>query len=117
MSRHTFSLNLPKFLKAPFQLSLLMSSASALILLIAFFRLQPTVPIFYSLATSADYLADKKWLILFPAFSFLMTIGHLFLIRLLYKHEKIIPILFAWCTIALQLILLMELIRIILIVS
>lgn len=117
MSRQLFSLQLPKYLKAPFQLSFLISSANALFLLISFFRLQPVVPIFYSLATANDFLAEKQWLILFPVLSFSITIGHLFLIRMLYRHEKIIPILFAWCTIAIQVILLFELMRIVFIIS
>ncbi len=117
MARQFTSLAVPKYLKAPFQLLFLISSSNALFLLISFFKLQPVVPIFYSLADSSDYLVDKRWLILFPFVSFLITISHLFLIKLLYKHQKIIPILFAWCTVVVEILLFLELIRITLIIS
>lgn len=117
MTRTSFSLSIPPYLKAPFQLSFLISSGISLFLLIAFFRLQPIVPFFYSLAEPGDYLVDKKFLVIFPIFSFLITIGHVFLIKMLYHHEKIIPTLFAWSTVAIQIILLLELVRIVYIIS
>lgn len=117
MTRKTFSLNISQYLKAPFQLSFLISSGISLFLLIAYFRLQPTVPLFYSLAEPNDFLVDKSYLIIFPIFSFLITIGHIFIIKALYHHEKIIPTLFAWCTVTIQVLLLLELIRIVYIIS
>ncbi len=117
MTPKTFSLQVPRYLKAPFQLSFLFSSGIALFLLIAYFRLQPTVPMYYSLAEPTDYLVDKQWLILFPVISFAITIGHAFLIKILFHHEKIIPMLFAWCTLAIQILLTLELVRIVYIIS
>jgi len=75
------------------------------------------VPLFYSVSDPNDYLADKRWLILFAILSFMVTIGHAFLIRILFHHEKIIPILFACCTVAIQILLALELIRIIYIIT
>jgi len=117
MTPKSFSVQVPKYLKAPFQLSFLFSSGMSLFLLISYFRLQPTVPLYYSLAEPTDYLVDKQWLILFPLISFLITIGHALLIKSLFHHEKIIPQLFAWCTVAIQILLTLELVRIVYIIS
>lgn len=117
MPKRFFTIDTPNFLQVPFQLSFLLSSVTALFLLVFFFRIQPIVPIFYSLADPADFLASKIWLLIFPVLAFTISFGHLFLIKMLYQHQKIIPTLFAWSTVAVQVLILLELLRIIYIIS
>ena len=103
-------------LKKPFLLSLLISFILSLGVLVLFFSMQPQVPLFYSLAQPEDFLADKIWLVLFPAFSIFMTVVHFFVIRFLDHHERIVPILFAWATVVVQVIFAIAFIRIIFII-
>jgi len=117
MTQKFLSVQVPSHLKTPFQVCFLVSSGLTLFLLVSYLRLQPTVPLFYSLADPSDYLVDKQWLILFPVISFAITFGHSILIKTLYHHEKIIPNLFAWSTVAIQVLLTLELVRIVIIIS
>jgi hypothetical protein len=112
----TISFQIPTFLRPQFQVSFLISSLFALILLIVYFSLQPVVPLFYSLAQPNDYLVPKIWLVCFPLLSFAITFAHLFLIRLLFTHERIIPQLFAWSTVVMQVLLAIAFVRILLII-
>jgi hypothetical protein len=109
--------NLPAYLKVPFRISFLLSSAITLTVLIFYFSIQPVIPLFYSLAEPTSYLAPREWLFLFPVFSFSLAILHMILIRVLYHHEKIIPILFAWATIVIQILTCLVLFRILFIIS
>lgn len=107
----------PAYLRTPLLSIFLISSAQVLIVLIYYFRLQPQLPLFYSLAREAQYLVDKEWLFLFPVFSFTLSFSHLFLLRLLKAYEPLLLKLFAWTTVGFQVILSLALIRIILIVT
>jgi hypothetical protein len=111
-----FTLNLPRYLRTPFQISLLISSLITFVLLVLFFSLQPVVPLFYSLAQPNDYLVSKAWLIVFPVLSFAISFGHLFFIRFLFEHQRIIPKLFAWLTVVVQVLLALSFFRIIVII-
>jgi hypothetical protein len=110
-----FLFRLPRYLRTPFLLSVLLSCLFSLVLLSSYFYLQPVVPLFYSLAQPNDYLVSKIWLATFPLLSFAITFGHIFLIRFLFEHQRIIPLLFAWFTVAVQLLFALAFFRIILI--
>lgn len=111
------SFQLPQYLKVPFLISLLNSSILALTVLVMYWSLQPIIPLFYSLAQSNDFLVDKSWIAVFPIVGFGITFGHLALVRQLFHHERIIPLLFAWVTVVLQLLLALAFWRIIILIT
>ncbi len=110
------SFRLPKYLRTYFILSLLSSCALTLVVTIAYFRLQPVIPIFYSLGEPTDYVADKVWLFFFPAFSFTITILHLVILPTLRSYNRVMNQLFGWVTLTLQALCIVAAIRIIFII-
>lgn len=110
-------LQLPRYVKTPALICLLVSSIITLLVLVNFFTLQPVVPLFYSLAQPQDYLTPKIWLTVFPLTSFLITFIHLALLKSIQNYEKIIQQLYVWLTVVIQLLLLLALIRILTIIS
>jgi uncharacterized membrane protein len=81
--------------------------------LIFYPRLQPEIPLFYSLADANDQLVNKQWLFLLPSLSLAINIIHLILIRVLKKLDDLILALFAWSTVILEVVLLLIVLRII----
>ncbi len=79
--------------------------------------MQPQVPIFYSLAQPGDFLAPKAWLFLFPIISVFVTIFHFSSVHFLQDHEQVIPKLFAWSTVVVQVMFAIAFFRIILIIT
>lgn len=108
---------IPKIVKTPFLIIYLSTLISALLTLVFYFGTQPVVPIFYSLAEPAQHLTPKEWIFLFPVFSFVISLLHSILIKLIIKSEKLLIILFAWITVIVQIVLLLALVRIIYIIS
>jgi hypothetical protein len=80
-----------------------------------FFITQPELPIFYSLATSQDQLADKIFLFVFPLLSFGINFLHLFIFKILQQYSSVLLKLYAGTTLGLQVVLLLALVRIVLI--
>ena len=107
---------LPKYLKIPFLISFLSSLVISLSFLVLYFGLQPQVPLFYSLPEPANYLVNKQWLIIFPIFSFLVTLGHFYYLRTTHTHEKVIREVAAWSTVVIQLLIALAYFRIIFII-
>jgi hypothetical protein len=107
----------PQSLRIPLLSLFLISSAQALIVLINYFRLQPVVPLFYSLARKDQYLVSKEWLFLFPALSLLITLTHWLILNSMKDYEPLLLKIFAWTTVGFQVILSLALVRIILIVN
>lgn len=108
---------LSKEIKTPFLMIYLVSLLTSLISLTLYFRIQPEIPIFYSLAQPAEQLAAKEWIFLFPAISIFISVAHSLLLRLINKSEKLIRKLFAWTTVVVQLMLLLAMLRILYIIS
>lgn len=108
---------IPKTIKTPFLFVYLFTLVSALTTLTFYFRSQPEVPIFYSLAEPVQHLASKEWLFVFPALSIIIAIVHTALIRLVSKSELLLLKLFAWTTVVVQTVLLLALLRIVYIIS
>jgi hypothetical protein len=109
-----FRFPVPRYLRTPFLLSLLVTFSLFLGLLALYTRLQPQVPFFYSFAEKNEYLAAKIWLWVFPVFSLSISFFHPLLLRALeHRHERIVPILFAWSTILIQVLLALAFWRII----
>lgn len=106
----------PRYLRTPFLISILISFSLALIVLSVYFIMQPVIPFFYSLAEPNDFLAPKAWLFFFPIFSFFITFFHFTIVRALRHYEHVIQQLFVWFTIVIQILLAAALLRIIFIV-
>jgi hypothetical protein len=104
MTNHTHprSLRIPRYVRPHFIFSLAMSCFLTFITIIAYFRVQPKIPLFYSLAEPSDYLVDKTWIFLFPAISFGVTILHLLLLPTLRSYHKVMNQLFGWITMVMQ---------------
>lgn len=110
------SFRLPSYLRGFFVASLLISLGITLLVTVSYFRLQPVIPIFYSLGEPSDYIADKNWIFVFPALSFTITIGHLLLLPLLRQYHRVLNQLFGWVTLVLQSICLVAAVRILVII-
>jgi hypothetical protein len=108
---------IPKLIKTPFLIVYLFTLMSALTTLTFYFRSQPVVPIFYSLAEPTQHLAAKEWLFLFPFISIMISFIHTALIRVLGKSELLLLKLFAWTTVVIQTVFLLALLRIVYIIS
>lgn len=107
----------PRFLRTPILVTSLLSCILTLLTLVFVPRLQPTVPLFYTLADVNDFLVPKMWLFVFPALSILITVTHLWLLRVLHSHDRLIVQVFCWQTVIIQSLLLISLIRILLLVT
>ncbi len=107
---------IPRVLRIPFLLCLLISSSVTLLVLVAYFTAQPVIPMFYSLAQPKQQLAAKEWLFLFPFLSFVITGLHIAIARWLYPQTRVIVQLFSWTTLAIQIMLALSLVRILVIV-
>lgn len=108
---------IPKYLKTPVLFSFLITMLLVLTTLVFFFRVQPQIPIFYSLARTSQHLASKHWLFLFPSISLIINLLHLLIIRLSRSTNKLLLQLFAGTTMVMQLLLGLALLRILIIIT
>lgn len=108
---------IPRYVKTPLLLSLLVSSTTSLVVLVEVFRLQPVVPVWYTLAQPNQQLTTKEWLFIFPALCFTMTILHFGLLASLRHYGQLMTKLMVWTTLVFQLLLTGALLRIVWIVS
>ncbi len=97
----------------PLRFSIIISLIIFGLSLIFYPRLQPEIPLFYSLADANDQLVKKQWLFLLPSLSLAINVIHLILIRGLQKLDDLILALFAWSTVILEVVLLLIVLRII----
>lgn len=108
--------HLPKQTVTPFRLSLLVGLALIIMAGIGYWRLQPEIPIFYSLAQVSQQLAPKYWIWLFPFLSFLTTAINFSLIRKNSDLESILVAVISWTTVSWQLLLLLTCVRLLIII-
>lgn len=108
---------LPRFARTPFLLSFLIGLVLALVSLIFYFRLQPVVPVFYSLPLQTQQLVVKEWIFFFPLFSLVISFLHLLIVNFFRDYSRLMLRLFSWVTLGIQVVLALSMIRIILIVS
>jgi hypothetical protein len=107
---------IPRVVKFPVLLSLLFSSITGFVTVVAYQNLQPIIPIWYSLTQLEDQLANKMWLFTLPVVALSLTIVHIFILRYVLKNEETVMQLFAWMTVIMTGLLMLCLIRIVLIV-
>lgn len=117
MPRFSQALQIPRIVRTPFLIASLISASLTLTALTLFFRLPPQIPLFYSMARPEQYLANREWIFVFPCFSFLVTIGHMVLARIVWKLDEFLLQMFAWITVLVQVLLALAMIRIIMIIS
>ncbi len=110
-------LNTPRFVRNPFLISYLCTFSLSLLVLVMYFKIQPQVPLFYSLARPAEQLASKEWLFVIPAISGAISFIHLILLNSYLEYDRMILKLFSWSTVALQLVISLGLLRILYIIS
>ncbi len=106
----------PAHLKIPVLLSLLLLLITTLIALSMLISLQPEIPIFYSLASPKEYLANKNWILAFPSISLVMFIANAYIMRLLNSSDRILQRIFAWTATTLQFFLFIAMIRVLILV-
>ena len=107
----------PRSLKTPLLLIMLVTLVVALTSLVYYFRIQPVIPLFYTMIQAENQLVAKEWLFLFPIFSSIITMLHLTILAKLVDHEQVLVTLFTWSTFALQVLLLIAFFRILVIIS
>lgn len=113
---HRSKFKVPRYLRSHFLVSLGMSCLLILVTTIAYFQLQPIIPLFYSLPEPNDYLAPKIWIFIFPAVSSIISVGHLLLVPIFRYHDRAILQLFGWLTLLVQFLCLVAAFRVILII-
>lgn len=107
----------PKFVRVPITLSYIITLSVLLTVLVAYFRIQPEIPLFYSLARPAEQMAPKIWIFFFPLILAVLTLFHLALIYRYLDYEKLLLQLFAWTTLVMNILLALALVRVLVIVS
>lgn len=108
---------LPLEARVPFRLSLLITIFMFGAGLFIYPKLQPVIPLFYSLSQPQQQLTNKEWIFLLPGLA-LMIIGvHYFLTQAFSKTQPLLIKLFSWTTLFIEILILMAFLRIILIVT
>jgi hypothetical protein len=78
--------------------------------------LQPKIPLFYTLAQPENQLVHKAWIFFFPAFAWIISVGHFILIKSLTNLTEGVRRIFSWVTLGLVIMIGLLLVRIILLV-
>lgn len=107
----------PLFFRLPLACSVFLNLVIVIVCIFFYFRLQPQIPIFYSLAEVDQHLADKKFIFIFPGISIFFNLMNFFLIKVAFFLDRLILKLFAWVTFFWQLILTVIVIRLIWIIT
>jgi hypothetical protein len=107
--------SIPETIKKTILIARTITLAMLLIAVIYYFIAQPQLPIFYSLARKNDQLANKEFIFLFPAISFVMNLLHFPVIKTLKRYSSLMLNLFTVTTTILQAVFLLSLLRIVMI--
>lgn len=110
-------MRIPKFLRTPLLISILVTFITSFISVSYLLSIQPVIPLMYTLADSNQQLVAKQWLLIFPSASFIINFCHMMTLNLMKKYRKVLLQIFAWSTVLLQFLLLLAMIRIITLVT
>lgn len=94
-------------------------AAAALILIETVFsygKLQPVIPMFYSLTNTEDQLVSKQFVFIFPILAILILFIHIPLQSYLQKHDMFDSVVFSWSTTIVEILLVIAYTRILLLV-
>ena len=94
-------------------ISFVVDAAGMVIAIIFYPRLQPQIPIFYTLAEQTDQLANKEWIFLLPVLGLAMAVAHSLITAFNRRYDEFLWRLFALVTLIAELMLLTINIRII----
>lgn len=108
--------SLPKQMKLPTLLSLLMAAISGFISILVFSSLQPIIPLFYTLPQLDQQLVRKEFIFIIPALAVAIFFVNLFCGKALSRIDFLMMQLLCWSTVLLEFLLLFALVRIIIIV-
>jgi len=111
------SMKIPKFLKTPLLISILVTFITSFVSVSFLLSVQPVIPLMYTLADSNQQLVAKQWLLVFPSASFIINFCHMMTLSMMKKYRKVLLQIFAWSTVLLQFLLLLSMIRIITLIS
>ncbi len=115
-SRKWFA-TIPLNVKSQILLSGLITAISILVTTIFYFRIQPVIPLFYTLADPIAQLAPKEWLFFFPFLASIITLIHIGITIQLRHYGELVTTMFAWTTVVVQALLLLSLVRVLSIVT
>lgn len=96
---HRLRLFLPKDVRVPFFISLFFATVCALFTLMLYTRIQPQVPLFYSLAEQENQLAARHWLLLLPAMAGISVLTHFIGIQFFLKQDHFIIKMISWLSV------------------
>lgn len=105
----------PTFLAKTFRLALVLCVLITTLTVVAYPFLQPVVPIFYTFSQPERQLLSKIWIILFPAFAWIVTLTHFILLKSYRAIAETIQPLLAWTTVGIISIAGLLLVRLVLI--
>lgn len=108
----------PRVVRIPFTISWLLALVSGLMVISTVFRLQPTIPLFYSLALPDQQLVSRQWLWMFPALCAGITSIHTAVVTHLYQHhDLLLTKLWSWSTVVVLTLFVTTLARILIIIN
>jgi len=116
-SRIRWKWNVPKELKTPLGSVYLITLVSTLLSLSSYFRLQPIIPLFYTLPQLEQQLMPKEWIFLVPALLLSISVLHTYIAYRLQKEHTLLLQLFAWTSVGIVLTFLLSQIRVLLLVT
>ncbi len=116
-SRIQWRWSIPKELKTPLGSIYLITMISMLLSLSGYFRLQPVIPLFYTLPTPAQQLVAKEWIFLFPGLLLFISALHTTISYKLQKEHTLLLQLFTWTSVGIVLTLVLSQIRILMLVT
>lgn len=96
---HRFRLFLPKDVRVPFFISLFFATICALFTLMLYTRIQPQVPLFYSLAQLENQLVARHWFLLLPATAGMSVLTHFLGIQFFLRQDHFIIKMISWLSV------------------
>lgn len=116
-SLRTLRASIAPELKSALFLVIALTGSVIIAVIIGLISAQPQIPLYYSLAQSAQQLAPKSHLFLFAGLSLSITIFHFSFIMAFRQLDLFLLRLFAWTTVLTQGLLLVAIIRILFVIS
>lgn len=112
----SFSFRLPQEIRVPFLISYTLAFLTVILTAGFATQLPPQIPLFYTLAGSANQLVSKTWLLFPPLFAVFIVVFHSLIVQTLQtKHGTLMARFFALATIMVEVLLLVSCLRIFLI--
>ena len=108
---------LPRVVRTPLFLLYLLGLFSLLMALTYYFRVQPQIPMFYTLAQDSNQLVPREWLFFFPAITLGISTIHTIIVLRMQSAHQLLLLLFSWTSVVITGLLVLSMLRIIVLVS